>query len=158
MRLMKQYGAAPQECCHLPRTQLTKAFSHPAIQNVSQCRSAMACCGQAPADIRGLEGRKALPPVLLTYLQSTLSQHVCSVIAATVQVKASGELKSVPRLLFCCSFCVFKHARAQIRQCDQAVVNATLCWHMLAQHNSSCMERNCPMNYPQEIVCGKLCA
>ncbi len=48
----------------------------------------MACCGQAPADIRGLEGRKALPPVLLTYLQSTLSQHVCSVIAATILVKA----------------------------------------------------------------------
>ena len=88
MRLMKQYGAAPQESCHLPRVQLTKAFSHPAIQNVSQCRSAMACCGQAPADIRGLEGRKALPPVLLTYLQSTLSQHVCSVIAATILVKA----------------------------------------------------------------------
>ena len=88
MRLMKLYGAAPQERCHLPRIQLTKAFGHPAIQNVSQCRSAMACCGQAPASMRSLEGRHALPAVVLTYLQSAVSQHMCSVIAGITQGKA----------------------------------------------------------------------
>lgn len=80
MRLMKQYGAAPQECCRLPGIQLTKAFGHPPTENVSQCRSAMACCGQAPADMRTLHGRKALPAVALTYLQSAGSQHMCSVM------------------------------------------------------------------------------
>lgn len=88
MRLMKQYGAAPQECCHLPRIQLTKAFSQPPIQNVSQCRSAMACCGQAPANMGGLEGRQALPAVALTYLQSAVTQHLCSVAAGIIQVQA----------------------------------------------------------------------
>jgi hypothetical protein len=87
MRLMKQYGAAPQECCHLPRIQLTKMFSHLPIQNVSQCRSAMACCGQAPANMRALKGRKALPAVGLTYLQSAMSLHMCSVDAGITQMK-----------------------------------------------------------------------